>query len=1052
MSAKNSLKGYVYQVNVLNAFVAKMDLKRNIKNIESEAEVEHEFDDMVVIDENDNIFCFQVKDYEKFDINKVTIEDEIVKIVAGNTRSSSKFDPTFINGLIVNKDFECDNEILGFKSKVIDGIHVIPLTENNYDEQVGEHVNNSRKEFIQTQVINKISNALFEFKFDELPKLSLFSNDLKHETVKFNKIPEVINGLSWYLGAPGTGKSHWAGEIDEFYENSRLYRFYADEHDQKRLEFDRFIEDFTHRIFEAPEKKSYDEIVDKIIEDDLIILIDGLDHVYNYNSPDLEKFLEFFDILKDTKTLIFSRPFPEIIENDNVFSIEIWNKKDTIKYLEHYGFEREVNEKIYDLTNGYPIITYYLAEHYKKHKDLSRYSSKIESINGYYKTILNDIRLKKPLDLFLFCNSYILESEIKELLHQNDSENLLEFIETYPFLFSKELNRLHLFHDSFFTYLREESQMDYEYPLEKVKESILSKNINFLSRFQSFEFDDDFIKKVLKLYCNFDTFKELSKNFDFESVKVFYISLKSILPKYDNVLDIYQYYSFILITIIVERQDYHHFPELFYNIFKYADRNNINQNKIYSDGVLWSLYVYYKTGNIELYEKQLEKVSYDENSLKNGLIDSWNYENEWTLDYNNINYQDMEIREYLIESHEHEIFEKYLAYIYITDKKDSDYYSLISNYIQGTLKRHHEDYFNDICEEFKIIPYFKKTILKNAKIKIYEHGLLESENIFLNQSLNEFMKTFSNLLSCDSYDYLIGYIRLYNHLGKNFDYGEIFKFLNMYIFSKDHSVITLERALLTFERHGCINECDSVKLIKNTMQKSEDGIRGLLTSYLNQKPPEFIEKIDRYWDKLNINIENLSYNRINFISPHNVARDLKYVLSSHTDYNSIKELLNSKYKYDLLNILQYSQIIITNVPVESIDVFKNNNITFEISEDVKEENNENRNYLIETDLESIKQKKIDYLELSYFTDYYHNVLPYMDFFRIYNPEKLRKDCLKIIHNVISAKERYFNEYAAIQYNCLGNIPYLLDMINYDVEWKTLFKIMITYLEESSIYL
>lgn len=154
---------------------------------------------------------------------------------------------------------------------------------------------------------------------------------------------------------------------------------------------------------------------------------------------------------------------------------------------------REVNEKIYDLTNGYPIITYYLAEHYKKHKDLSRYSSKIESINGYYKTILNDIRLKKPLDLFLFCNSYILESEIKELLHQNDSENLLEFIETYPFLFSKELNRLHLFHDSFFTYLLEESQMDYEYPLEKVKESILSKNINFLSRFQSFEFDDDFI-------------------------------------------------------------------------------------------------------------------------------------------------------------------------------------------------------------------------------------------------------------------------------------------------------------------------------------------------------------------------------------------------------------------------------------------------------------------------------------------------------------------------------------------------------------------------------
>ena len=174
MSAKNSLKGYGYQVNVLNAFVSKMDLKRNIKSIESEAEVEHNFDDMVIIDENENILCFQVKNYEKFDINNVTIEDEVVKIVAGNTRTGSEFDPSFINGLIVNKDFECDSKILGFKSKLIDGIHVIPLTENNYDEQVGEYINNSRKEFIQTQVINKISNAIFKFNFEELPKLSLF--------------------------------------------------------------------------------------------------------------------------------------------------------------------------------------------------------------------------------------------------------------------------------------------------------------------------------------------------------------------------------------------------------------------------------------------------------------------------------------------------------------------------------------------------------------------------------------------------------------------------------------------------------------------------------------------------------------------------------------------------------------------------------------------------------------------------------------------------------------------------------------------------------------
>lgn len=394
-----------------------------------------------------------------------------------------------------------------------------------------------------------------------------------------------------------------------------------------------------------------------------------------------------------------------------------------------------------------------------------------------------------------------------------------------------------------------------------------------------------------------------------------------------------------------------------------------------------------------------------------------------------------------------------MAYIYITDKKESDYYLLISNYIKGTLKRHHKDYFNDICQEFHFIDYFKKNILKNAKIKIFEHGLLENENIFLNQPLDEFMKSVSNLLSCDIYDYLIGYIRLYNHLGENFIYGEIFKYLNMYLFSKDHSVITLDDALLTFEGHGCINECSSVKIIKNTMQKSEDGIRSLLTNYLNQKPPEFVGKIDKYWDKLNVNIENLSYNRLDFISPHNIEKDLRYILSANTEYDSIKELLNSKHKLNLLNILQSSQITITNVPSNHIGFFKENNINYTILNETNvETKKENRNYLIRTDSEYIKQKQIDYLELAYFTDGYHNVLPYMDFFRIYDSEKLRRDCLKIVHNVISAKERYFKKYPAIQYNCLGHVPYLLEMIDYDVDWNKLFKIMMDFLEESSIYL
>lgn len=1052
MSAKNALKGYGYQVNVLNAFVQKMDLKRNIKKIESESEVKHNFDDMVIIDENENHFYFQVKNYETFDINNIKIEDKIVKVIPGNTNSYCKYNPNLINGIIVNNDFKCDSEILGFKSKLIDGIYIIPLTENNYDEQVGEYINISRKEHMQTQVINKISNSLFEFTVDELPKLSLFSNDLKHKTIKFNKLPEIIDKLSWHLGAPGTGKSHLVKEIDDINENSIVYRFYADKHDQKRLVFENFLEDFTQRIFKTPEKKTFKEIVRRIVEDDLLIIIDGLDHVYNYQTSDLDKFLEFFDLLKNTKTLIFSRPFPEIIEKENVFTIPTWNKEDTFKYLEQYKFDNDINDKIYDLTNGYPIITYYLSEHYKLNKDLTQYNEPLNSIEDYYQSILDTADLQYPLELFLICNTYILESEIEYLLDQNSSKILVEFIEKYPYFFTKELNRIRLFHDSLFTYLRNKSEMNYDYSLNKVKESILSKKINFLSRFNTFDFDDDFIKEVLKLYCSFDTFEEISSNFDFESIKIFYISLKSILPNFENVLNVYQYYSFILITLIVERHDYHHVPELFYNLFWYADRNNINEESIYSNGVLWSLYVYYKTDDLNLYKKQLEKEFYDNDDLINNLNVSWDYEDKWTLNHQNTHVTEEKIKKYIIETHDHKLFEKYLAYVYITNQKESDYYILIKNYIQNSFKKYHEEYFNDICDEFRFFSPFKENILKNARIKIYEHGLLKEENIFLNIPLTEFMKSLSNKLSCNIYDYLIGYIRLYNHLDNDFDFTEIFKYLNMYFFRKDHSVVNLDKALLTFEKHDCITECESVKLINNTMIKSEKGIRGLLTNYLNQKPPQFIEKINPYWNDLEVFSFDLNYERINNVLTEHVAHDAHYVLSSYTDYDSIRELLKSKYKLNILLILKTEKMKVINVLPDSTQIFKDNGIDYEIQENKKQTKFDKRNYLVKNDLEYIKQHKIDYMKLASLTDGFNHSLPYVEFFEIYDFEELRKNCLKIIHKGISTKERYFNKHPAIWYLYLGNIPYLLDMIDYDVDWHELFEILMNYLKESSIYL
>ena len=337
-----------------------------------------------------------------------------------------------------------------------------------------------------------------------------------------------------------------------------IYRFYTNTFDNEyseRLQYKNFIKDLSYKSFENPKKYSEDEIIKQLEKINKPLIIDGLDHIENYNNPEIKKYFEFIKKLTNVKVFIFTRPLSKYPENIQIENIQKWSKRTTLKYLEEkYSFNNEEKNKIYKITLGYPIITYYLSEHIKNGGNINDYSDKIENINEYYDLIMNNVKTKNALSIFLITKSYFLRKEINELLDINMANIVIEFIEDYPFLFSKELNRIQLFHDSLVTYLRRSITPNNKEIIKKIQKNILSKNINYLARFNSFNFDADFIKKVLKLYSNFDTFKEISKNYDFESIKLFYTQLKKILTKYPNTLNIYQYYSFILITIVIHCQ------------------------------------------------------------------------------------------------------------------------------------------------------------------------------------------------------------------------------------------------------------------------------------------------------------------------------------------------------------------------------------------------------------------------------------------------------------------------------------------------------------------
>ncbi|EAC9042255.1 hypothetical protein KV61_03075, partial [Listeria monocytogenes] len=66
---RSAFKGYVYQQQVLSFFISIMDAKRDIREIEAENIVDHNFDDLRVVRDKEEYYI-QIKNYPQ-----MTIED-----------------------------------------------------------------------------------------------------------------------------------------------------------------------------------------------------------------------------------------------------------------------------------------------------------------------------------------------------------------------------------------------------------------------------------------------------------------------------------------------------------------------------------------------------------------------------------------------------------------------------------------------------------------------------------------------------------------------------------------------------------------------------------------------------------------------------------------------------------------------------------------------------------------------------------------------------------------------------------------------------------------
>lgn len=1071
-ASRNAYKGYTYQQYIFTLFFAKMDTEREIRKIEAEAPKTKQFDDLYIELEDSNTFRIQIKNYPDSTIEDITITDHVLTI-KGNSNQYNYSDNNILvvktNRIVTNRKF------MGLDSTEVNGIVIIPLVEEDVRDLIDDMYRSLRRE---VAIIHEgyaiTSKAKFEVTKADLPALEKMSVKLNEKTIILREaIKDIPNGITYIVGKPGVGKSHYVNELVGTHQNAVIYRFWIDSQDENlqiRLSFKKFIDELAINFFDSPRNFELDELINVINTGDRALIVDGLDHVENYQPLELSKYIDFIAKLQNGRVIVLSRPLKAQVPWEKI-ELTNWNYEETYKYLaDGYGIASyAVKRKIFEISEGYPIITYYIAEHYILHDEICA-TEKIEDLNRFYDNLLLDTKLSPMMAIFATNHSFFTEKEIYNLLSSAELADAVRiFIKQHPYLFEIKENRISLLHDSLNTYLRDLT-VKYSERLEcvnsSVKESLRSGNVEYMSRMSSFMLDSPFYDEILILYSSVEMLiKVLNNTIDINSVSDMYEQLKEILENREGVLNIYQYYSFILLCQIVERGDTMEYEDLMFQVMLYMKNRETLEDCIYSSGVIWNLYMLL-CGNHEAdYRKYLSDRSYSGYHI-NEVIDRINGEcsffdeSESVIDINDF---ETELHSALTDLEKKEIIIKYLLNIWIRQEKENEYYGIVQEFLTGDeifaqmrfQKQRHIKGMEKIWRE---------SILQVVKYRLHELGYFDEKNWFRGKTLMDVIREKSPKGSFNVRADLLATLRLANKEKREIDVFSVNYFWVMYQMRKDYSVYNIDDALIIFEEHGQVEDLHSLEIIKRLMGQSEKGIRHLMSSYIDAKPYEFTEKLSQrnYFLSTDcpIDIFDLDAEHINYCTKKQFTDAVYQLLRNyyHTrsvNYWEINSPLHSNYRDLLIDALAYHDFSIYGDGMDEKTKIRLEKEGINCSECDGEKPllpyiPFEYGHIHENDTDYIRENNMDYLEVAKYLDGNYFCFPYVNIFMQYNHDKIRADYLRIIHTSMFAKIVSIQRMGS--WNLfLGNIPKFLDALEIDVDWEKLYKIFLQYLDISMIW-
>jgi len=1038
-----------------------MDIERKISKIEIEAKTEDNFDDLIITT-NTDIYQLQIKDFEDISLDDLIVREDKIYIKGNPHKLSTKENIIFFKHISIKPN----DKTLNFPCyKLGANIYIVSLSRKRIDQKINNlyKSNQLRKNEIDSFFSSILDNRIWQISREALPQLKTFITKLQEKSITISLKLLQFEKILLIEGKPGVGKSHFVNTLIKKYNNNIIYRFWIGNQDrdyQERLKFSNFLHDLNIKLFNDQKDRKPEELLKKIKEEGKTFIIDGLDHIENYNQSELGCFVNFINEAKDYSTVIvLSRPLVKKTDWQK-HTLGNWNSKQTEKVLKElfHLTEYSVIDEIYKISQGYPIIVKYLAEHYKIHNTVPNIEQ-VENIDTYYQSIISNEKGKHSLSVFLCTNSYIMTSEM-DLFIGDERYYVEEFIKEHPYLFDIKLNRISLFHDSFNTFLRK--QIDYDHKNLKVSrivtQSILNLEKRFLSRFSLFQLSKEQKKSILIKYSSIKTFEKIfEREVDFESIATFYSHLRETLKDINpNELDVNNYYDLSLIINLVAREHLSTINTFYYTYVKSLIANGITDEDITSSEYLFGMYYYVKTKNAILLYNTTANDNYDTDHFYEKLEHDI-HEEETHIEKHRKQLTKRTIDRVLKDSiHFRDYITFIIENIYIHQSEIKDY---------EVLKTCFEDYLNGNVYEathklakflsgYNVPTYYPEWILKDVYNNLLSYGykIERNSNEYQNLTLKELINKYKTLGSFDLRDKIHNYIRLALLEKRKIDIQNIYYFWTKYYNRKDYTLYSLPIALNTLQAENLVSLNECIQLIHDVQEISEKGYRHLLVDFIELYPPsKIIPFLEKHFDvgELHINWFKLPAKYINRISEGTYNLQENRLMQYHGRYSiPLDEVENVLYsnKFDKLEFtlkLFKTRISFKKTENKTVVKFKESKLRFE---EVKEQNDHdkyrqnsqqrfNSGILTFTDVDFIKKKNLRPHEIAKYSDGNYASLPEIEIFKIYDLKQIKHNFKKILYNTLINKTKSISYFYSLYYHP-GNILAMMKRYRNDKEFET----------------